>query len=88
MSFLSDPSMSLKEGGDRISPPPNGSHPVKQPNVTRVNKIIKDLTSSRTFDRKSTSSIVQVPFNKIIKDLPSTRTFDKKFNFKYCAGSL
>ena len=35
-NFLSDHSLSLKEGEAESAPPPNGSHPVKQPNVTRV----------------------------------------------------
>ena len=39
--FLSDHSLSLKEGGPN-QPPPNGSHPVKQSNVTRVKN--QDIT--------------------------------------------
>ena len=39
---MSDHSLSLKEGGDS-APPPNGSHPAKQPDETRVKKIVLSL---------------------------------------------
>ena len=42
--FFVRPFIVLKRRGGGIRPPPNGSHPVKQPNVTRVKDVLSKVT--------------------------------------------